>query len=154
MLPHTLAKAADSAAPANRGWELFPHEADTGVRGFGPTPEAAFEQAAQALTAAITDPRGVMPRRMVEMECAARDIEFLLVEWLNTLVYEMATRRMLFSRFAVHIRGTGLRARAWGEPIDAARHEPATEVKGATFTALKVARRPAGGWLAQCVVDV
>jgi len=154
MLSNEVANAVERAEPAKLGWELFPHDADTGIRGFGPTKEAAFEQAAVALTAAITDPRGVMPRHMVKMDCAARDIEFLLVEWLNTLVYEMATRRMLFSRFAVHIDDTTLRVRAWGEPVDVARHEPATEVKGATLTALKVVRRPAGDWLAQCVVDV
>src|SRR3974377_1227241 len=35
-------------------WELFPHDADVGVRGFGATPAEAFEQAAHALIAAIT----------------------------------------------------------------------------------------------------
>jgi len=136
------------------GWELFSHDADIGLRGYGPTRQAAFEQAAYALTATITDPRGVSPRHIVEITCEAADIEFLLVEWLNALVYEMATRRMLFGRFAVHIRGHRLTAWAWGEPVDVARHEPATEVKGATLTALRVANRGEKGWLAQCVVDV
>ncbi len=139
--------------PASR-WEHFPHDADIGIRGIGATQESAFEQAATALTAAVTDPDDVAPLQLVEITCEARDIEFLLVEWLNALVYEMATQRMLFGRFSVEIRGKRLSARAWGEPIEAARHEPATEVKGATFTALKVARSPEGGWLAQCVVDV
>ena len=78
----------------------------------------------------------------------------LLVDWLNALVYEMATRRMLFSRFEVRLDGTRLHATAWGEPVDVARHRPAVEVKGATYTQLKVARDEQGGWLAQCVVDV
>jgi len=150
----TTATARSRSSKPGRGWELFPHDADIGVRGFGPTRQAAFEHAAYALTAAITDPRGVAPRHIVEIACEATDIEFLLVEWLNALVYEMATRQMLFSRFAVHIRGHRLTAWAWGEPVDIARHEPATEVKGATLTALKVAQRGEGGWLAQCVVDV
>ena len=150
----TAAAARSDSSKPNSGWELFPHDADIGVRGFGPTRQAAFEQAAYALTAAITDPRGVLPRNIVEISCEASDIEFLLVEWLNALVYEMATRHMLFSRFAVHIRGGRLTAWAWGEPVDVARHEPATEVKGATLTALRVARRAEGGWLAQCVADV
>jgi tRNA nucleotidyltransferase (CCA-adding enzyme) len=34
------------------------------------------------------------------------------------------------------------------------RHQPAVEVKGATYTALKVARDEQGRWVAQCVVDV
>src|SRR3569623_1395361 len=32
-------------------WELYPHEADMGVRGIGPSLEAAFAQAGLALTA-------------------------------------------------------------------------------------------------------
>jgi SHS2 domain-containing protein len=36
-------------------WEHFHHEADIGVRGCGPTKEAAFAQATQALVAVITD---------------------------------------------------------------------------------------------------
>ena len=49
--------------------------------------------------------------------------------------------------------GDRLEASALGEPIDAERHAPATEAKGATLTALRVAP-DAGGWMAQCVVDV
>jgi len=135
-------------------WEHFPHEADVGVRGCGASLAEAFEQAALAMTGAITDPAGVLPRTAVDIECAAPDEEILLVDWLNALVFEMASRRMLFSRFEVRIDGGRLRARAFGEPVDAARHQPAAEVKGATFTALRVAREANGEWLAQCVVDV
>ena len=76
------------------------------------------------------------------------------MDWLNELVYAMATRNMLFSRFEVRLEGQRLDAKAWGEALDVARHHPAVEVKGATYTGLKVARQPDGGWLAQCVVDV
>jgi len=135
-------------------WEHFPHDADVGVRGQGASLAEAFEQAALAMTAAITDPAGVAPRTPVEIACEAPDEEMLLVDWLNALVFEMASRKMLFSRFEVRIDGRRLQARAFGEPVDAARHQPAAEVKGATFTALRVAREASGDWLAQCVVDV
>jgi len=124
-----------------------------GVRGFGQTPGAAFEQAALAMTAVVTDPAGVEPRQAVVVECEAPDAELLLAEWLNALVYEMATRRMLFGRFAVRIEGNRLHGEAWGERIDPARHHPAVEVKGATYTSLLVAPVP-DGWIAQTVVDV
>ncbi|HUL66643.1 MAG TPA: archease [Burkholderiaceae bacterium] len=134
-------------------WEHFSHEADIGVRGIGATRAEAFEQAALAMTAAVTDPAGVAARDAIEIVCDAPDDELLLAEWLNRLVYEMATRRMLFSRFAVRIDGGRLSATAWGESVDVARHQPAVEIKGATFTALRVARE-AQGWIAQTVVDV
>jgi SHS2 domain-containing protein len=135
-------------------WEHFPHEADVGVRGVGKTLAQAYEQAALAMTAAITDNAAVVPKAMIQIACDAPDIELLLVDWLNALVYEMATRSMLFSRFEVQLQGNHLTAQVWGEAIDVARHHPATEVKGATYTALKVAQQPDGSWLAQCVVDV
>ena len=136
-----------------KAWEHFPHEADVGVRGRGATLAEAFEQAALAMTAAITEPERVAAREAVELACEAPDDELLLAEWLNALVYEMSTRKMLFSRFAVTLDGTRLEAQAWGEPVDAARHQPAVEVKGATYTGLRVAPQN-GGWVAQTVVDV
>jgi len=134
-------------------WEHFPHEADMGIRGFGATPAQAFEQAALAMTAVVTDVQAVEPRERVAIECAAPDRELLLADWLNCVIYEMATRSMLFGRFRVHIDGEHLRAEAWGERVDPARHHPAVEIKGATYTGLRVARQD-GEWLAQTVVDV
>ena len=135
-------------------WEHFPHGSDIGLRGIGPTKEAAFEQAALALTAVITDPKSVRPAAPIQIACEAPSDDLLLVDWLNALVYEMATRHMLFSAFTVAIDATRLRATVWGEPIDRIRHEPAVEIKGATYTALRVGSQEDGRWLAQCVVDV
>ena len=135
-------------------WEHFEHGADIGVRGIAPTKEGAFEQAALALTAVVVDPQRVRADEAVEVTCEAPDEELLLVDWLNALVYEMATRGMIFGRFEVGLEGTRLRARAWGERLDPARHEPAVEVKGATYTALSLGRDASGAWVAQCVVDV
>lgn len=135
-------------------WEHFSHDADIGVRGLGATLEQAFEQAALALTAVITDPAEVVAQEMLPLCCAAPDAELLLVDWLNVLIYEMVTRNMLFSRFEVHVEEGRLTAKVWGEALDVARHRPAVEIKGATYTALKVARQADGSWLAQCVVDV
>ncbi len=135
------------------GWEHFPHDADVGVRGFGRTPAAAFEQAANALTAVVTHAE-VKPSTSIEVRCEAPDLELLFVEWLNAVIYEMAVRRMLFSRFAVRIAGARLDATLWGEPVDVVRHAPACEPKGATYTALRVGQEPDGSWSAGCIVDV
>jgi SHS2 domain-containing protein len=134
-------------------WEHFPHGADIGVRGVGATKAEAFEQAALAMIAVITDLAAVEQRESVDIACEEADDELLLAEWLNNLIYEMAIRKMLFSRFAIQIDGARLRAQAWGERTDASRHHPAVEVKGATYTALRVTHDPAG-WVAQTVVDV
>ena len=133
-------------------WEHYEHGADIGVRGFGATPEEAFEHAAFGLTNVISDVE-VAPAEKIDIRCEAPDIELLFAEWLNALIYEMSIRKMLFSRFAVKIEGERLSAEVWGEPVDVARHRPAVEVKGATYTTLRVARE-GEGWVAQTVVDV
>lgn len=135
-------------------WEHFEHDADIGVRGIAPEMAGAFEQAALALTAITTDPEAIEPREAVDIACEAPDAGMLLVDWLNALIYEAATRRCLFGRFEVAIEGTTLRGRAWGEAVDAARHLPAVEAKGATYTALRVCADGDGRWRAECVVDV
>jgi tRNA nucleotidyltransferase (CCA-adding enzyme) len=135
-------------------WEHYEHGADVGVRGFGATLAEAFEQAALALTAVVAEPAGIEAREAVDIACEAPDAELLLAEWLNAIVYEMAVRGMLFGRFEVAIDGTCLKARAFGEPTSVARHGPAVEVKGATYTSLRVAPSADGGWVAQTVVDV
>lgn len=142
-----------SSEPRGAGWEYFAHDADVGIRGWGKTPAEAFEQAACALTGVVTH-ADVIPQLEVHVGCTAPDLELLLVEWLNAVIYEMAVRRMLFGKFAVQIRDGGLQGTLWGERVDVMRHAPAVEPKGATYTALRVAQGANGLWSAGCVVDV
>ncbi|MBW2253578.1 MAG: archease [Deltaproteobacteria bacterium] len=137
-------------------WEHFPHQADIGVRGVGPSLSAAFEQAqaAVALVEVVLPTADVRPRQVVEIRCEAPDEEILLVDWLNAVIHEMATRNMLFGRFQVAVEGQTLQALAWGEPVSLERHDAAVEVKGATFTGLRVVCPSEGSWIAECVVDV
>lgn len=135
-------------------WRHFEHRADIGVEGVGCSPAEAFAQAALALTAIVCDPAAVEPKAALEIDCEAPDLELLLADWLNALIYRMATERMLFSSFDVALDDGRLRATIRGEPVDRERHQPAVEVKGATYTALSVTRDTRGIWTARCVVDV
>jgi SHS2 domain-containing protein len=148
------AQTGTMATTGQGRWEHFEHKADIGVRGIGVTKEAAFEQGAIALMAVITEPAGIEAKEEIEIHCQAPDDELLFADWLNRLVYEMATRGMLFGKFRVRINGGKLQGRAWGEKVDAQRHQPAVEVKAASYTALSVRQNERGEWVAQCVVDV
>ncbi|MDH4109392.1 MAG: archease [Gammaproteobacteria bacterium] len=147
-------KAHSFLLMAHTTWEHFEHEADMGLRVAAPTREAMFEGIAEALTAVITEPDRVRASQSVRVACEAPDDALLMVDWLNALVYEMATRRMLFREFHVTLEGRRLTATVLGEPIDRERHQPAVEVKGATYTALSVEHGDDGLWHGQCVVDV
>ncbi len=135
------------------GWEHFEHAADIGVRGFGSSIATAFEQVALATSAAVTDLSALHPRDSVWIHCSANGRDDLLYDWLNAIIYEMATRKMLFCHYRVDIQGNSLDGEAAGEIIDVQRHQPAVEIKGATYTELAVLHED-GRWTAQCVIDV
>ena len=135
------------------GWSHFSHAADIGIEGHGPSLAIAFEQAAIGLLAAVTASE-VKPQIKVAVACQAPAKDLLFVDWLNAIIYEMATRRMLFGRFHVEIAGDRLAGTLWGETVDPSRHQPACEPKGATYTQLAVAENADGSWSCRCVVDV
>jgi SHS2 domain-containing protein len=135
-------------------WEHFEHGADIGIRGIAPTLEKAFEQTAVAMTAVIANPDQVSSSIAVSIRCEASDRELLLLDWINELVYAMAVQGLLFKHYQVAINDGILSATAFGEAIDRQKHQPAVEIKGATFTELRVYQQPDGLWVAQCIVDV
>lgn len=141
-------------AKTTQTWAYFPHEADVGVVGYGKDAAEAFENAARAMIAVLVPLDQIRRAEVVEVICSAPDPEILLLDWLNAVIFEMATRRMIFGDFRVSIEGNRLSGQMWGEPTDPARHEPSVEPKGATLTELCVTEEPDGRWRAQCVVDV
>jgi len=160
---HALGNSSDrnAAVPAQynkemeaRRWEHFEHDADIGLKAAAMTRAGLFEAMGEALTAIVTDPAGVRATDTIRIRCSAPDNAVLLVDWLNALIYEMATRGMVFSAWRVKLDGCDLEARVEGEEVDRERHKPVVEVKGATYTALSVEKNGDGQWRGQCVVDV
>jgi len=135
------------------GWSHFPHDADIGLRGTGADKAGAFAAIGLALTAVVTDPERVSPTDVVSVRCEAPTDETLLFDWLNALIFEMAVGNRVFREFDVRIDDGELNAEIRGETVDREKHEPAVEVKGATYTEILVDEKDEG-WVAQCVVDV
>lgn len=134
-------------------WEHFPHGADIGVRGIGQNIQEAFEMGACALTSLVAEAKEVKKVETVDIRCQAPNVEILFFDWINALIYEMATRNMVFGSFDVHIQNNKLSAKVSGEGIDINKHTSTVEPKGATMTELKVAHQ-GDHWIAQCIVDV
>lgn len=135
------------------GYETFEHGADIGIRGKGRTLEEAFANGAKALFSLMADLAAVKPLKEIPVACTAPDIEMLFMVWLNELIALADIEKMVLCEFRVTIEENHLTATARGEPIDPQRHNLGVEVKGATYTMLKVAKRD-GYFIAQCVVDV
>jgi len=127
--------------------------ADIGVRGYGNTLEEAFVEGAKALTSVVVDINILKTKQTVTTTCNAPSPELLFVDWLNAIIYEMDVRSMLFKAFQVSIENNTLKGILQGEIVIPAHHHPIVDIKGATYTALKVCEKN-GVWLAQCVIDV
>ena len=139
---------------ADLHWEHFDHDADIGIRGIAPTLAQAFEQAALALIAVIAYPDTIKLDRSLTLTCSAIDPDILFFDWINELIFQMTTKDLLFGRFEVAINKELLTATAFGESVDREKHQPAVEIKGATFTELRVYQNTDAMWVAQCIVDV
>jgi SHS2 domain-containing protein len=136
-----------------KNWEHYSHTADMGIRGFGDNIGEAFAAAALAMVAISVEPKKIRQKQKVEIVCEEKENELLLIAWLNSVIYEMATRKMLFSKFKVSIKDGKLTGKAWGEKLDLKRHKPVVEIKGTTYSDLKVVQKKAK-WTAQCIVDI
>jgi SHS2 domain-containing protein len=135
-------------------FETFEHTADLGLRVRAADLDTLFKEAAQALFAAIVDdPSTVEPRKRLEVALPTDDREYLLFDWLRTLLYHFDSEHLLFGRFDVHVDEGGLKGTAWGEPFDPARHDLAHEVKAITYHGLRVEKTD-DGWLAEVIVDI
>ncbi len=140
------------------GHETFEHGADVGIRGIGRDLEEAFINAAKALfTIMVYNLEEIRPKKRKELYAEGDSLEELFLDWLNVLLSEAGMENIIFSEFGCRIqRHKGdfkLFGWAAGEGVDDTRHELGQEVKGATYTMLKVEKTD-GLWLAQCVVDV
>lgn len=135
-------------------YEYFEHTADLGLRIRAPDLETLFVEAAQALFAAIVEDLGtVRAQQELAVELDGDDRAYLLFDWLKELLFHFDAEHLLLGRFEVQMRDNRLSGRAWGEPLDRARHQMSHEVKAITYHGLRV--EPAdGGWLAEVIVDI
>ncbi len=133
-------------------YRYFDHDADVGIVGCGAILEEAFEAAAAAMFALMTELPSVGHSRTITLRFEEADVELALVQWLNLLLAAAREHGLVFSMFALERDHVVWRGSASGEPWRAGM-ERGTEVKGATLTMLAV-RRAGEGWEASCVVDV
>jgi len=135
-------------------YEPVDHPADVGIRVWGASPEALFENAAHGLFDTITDIDAIEPALTRTIELEGSDFEDLLVHWLSELNYLFQTEQMLFASFHVEtLTERGLVARLGGERRDGRRHEIEADIKGITFHDLEIGPTSAG-WEATVIFDV
>ncbi len=119
-------------------YEELDHTADVGIRAYGATLEELFGNAAAGMFSIIADPEKVKPVGEVEVRVEGEDLEELMVNWLQELLYLHETQHLLLCEFDVALDGLKLRASARGERIDKRRHGLKAVVKAVTYHRIKV----------------
>jgi SHS2 domain-containing protein len=138
----------------NKDFEFIEHTADIGLVTYGTDMKQVFANAARGLFSLISELDVVSEKKKRDVRVTAPDREALLVNWLNELIYLFEAKEMLFNRFDItDLTDTELRATAYGEKINLAKHELKTQVKAATYHLLKIEQNE-GGWKAQVIFDV
>ncbi|NLG28312.1 MAG: archease [Chloroflexi bacterium] len=123
-------------------FEELPHTADLRLRVTGPDPATLFSNAGQGLCALLRCQAGAAPQpvsRRVTLE--ADDLETLLVDWLNELLYLIEKHHECYHGFCIErLEGRDLQALALGWTDQ----HPGRAVKAATYHALRIESGPAG----------
>jgi SHS2 domain-containing protein len=132
--------------------------ADLALRAWGQTAEETFIAAAEAtMYAMVEDLATIAPREQRTFELHEEQLDLLLLQFLQELLFYKDAQRLLLRVYAVRItaqdQGFTLQARAAGEPLDPARHALGADVKGVTLHRLQVVQTP-NGWEATVVLDV
>ncbi len=135
-------------------YRFLPHTADIKVAFETDTLEALLVEAAEVMRGLLAgaSPVELREERLVELECSDTAELFLAV--LKELLYLFAAHGFLVAAVEIdRIEETKLRARAFGEALDAKRHEHQPEVKAVTRHDFLVENRK-GRWYAEVVFDV
>jgi SHS2 domain-containing protein len=140
-------------ASVKKDFEFIDHTADVGVIAYGDDIRQAFANAARALSSLIAEPGDLEEALYRDIDVTADDEEGLLVAWLNELIYLFDAEGLIFKSFDIgSLSSQQLRARAYGEKVDPARHQLKTGVKAATYYLLKVDKD--NGGRVQVIFDV
>lgn len=120
-------------------------------------PELLGSAAAAVAAVQVADPGSIRPTETRRFRVEGADVEWLLHNLLEEVVFLKDTDRVLLTRFEVSVhpapRGWEAEVVGHGERIDRARHAPVVDVKAVTWHRFTAEEAP-GGWRAFVVLDV
>ena len=114
---------------------------------------AAAEAARALFSVIVKDAERIASKVEKRFRIEGRQLDYLLFDWLNELLYTFDVERLLLKDFRVRVHEAGLSALCRGEKLDRRRHVMDHEVKAITYHGLKV-ERASQGWLAEVIVDI
>lgn len=131
--------------------------ADVAFEATGKSLEEAFTSAAEAtLNVMVEEPERVESKETVKVELENDDLEMLLFDFLNELVYYKDSKKLLLKVDDIKIEGKKrfrLASRLSGERLDPLKHPLGADVKAVTLHRFSLSRS-GDGWKATAVLDI
>src|SRR5437763_13870847 len=120
-------------------------------------PELFSDAADATMNVMIDNLDAIEPRDMRHIELSNDEIDMLLFDFLQELIYFKDAERLLLRVRNIQIDEKDgkyfLTAAATGEPLDAARHHQRADVKAVTLHDFSVEKED-GGWRARVLLDI
>jgi len=146
-------KSPDSVSTV-KPFEIIDHTADIGIIAYGADIKQVFANAALGLFNLMADLGNLKEDTKRQIELSAEDVEVLLVEWLNELIYISDVEHIIFKRFEINeLSSTQLRATCFGEKIKPGQHRLKREIKAATYHMLRLNKED-GSYKVQIIFDI
>ena len=138
-------------------FNYFETTADLGVEAMGKSLEEVFKEGAKGLYNIMVDIDKVDKKEKIEFEVIGEDLEELLYNFLNELLFYTDVEGIVFNDFDIKIErddsGYKLKCTAYGEKIDKKKHNIKEEVKAVTYHKMKV-KKENGEWKVRYIVDL
>jgi len=139
---------------AVKPFEVIEHTADIGIVAYGADIKQIFTNAALGLFNLMADLDNLKESVKREIDLSAEDVEVLLIEWLNELIYISEVDHILFKRFEIkELSNAHLRAICFGEKIKPGQHRLKREIKAATYHMLQLNKQD-GNYKVQIIFDI
>lgn len=137
--------------------QFFDHTADVLFVARADTLPQLFEQCALAVEETMVDVSKVKAKQKVKILAESKDVEGLLHDFLEELVFFKDYKQLLFSKFEIMITekdgGYDLVCQAYGEKLDVVRHDPRVDVKAVTRHEFEVLKDKQS-WKAKVLLDI
>jgi SHS2 domain-containing protein len=129
--------------------------ADVGFEAYGKSLNELFGNAALAMFEVMVNTKKIKLKVKREFKVKAEDLEGLLFQWLNELLFYYGAENLAFSKFEVKVdeKNIKLKSKCLGEEIDPEKHEVKTEVKACTYHKM-IVEKINSMWKAQVILDI
>ncbi len=138
-------------------FEFLDHTADIKFKAYGSTLNEVFESAALAISKTITGEKKINPIKGKTINVSGTDMESLLYNFIDEILYLLDAEDFLISKTEVTIRGNNLKADLYGDK--ASKYLNLKHIKAPTYAEMYIKKvsdksKSREHWEIQMVLDV